>query len=177
MNIDPTAVIHGDGITLRRFRADDAQDLAQTAKDPDSQYWTHIPADYTPTMAEEFIAKDGLVWVLTCPEFGDRYCGHIDVRVTDQALGAVSIGYMTAPWARGKGLQSRALSTLAEFLLAAGAHRIEICAATENRASRKVAERAGGVFEGIRRNGEFLDGRVQDLAVYSIIPGDLDTAG
>ena len=55
MNIDPTAVIHGDGITLRRFRADDAQDLAQTAKDPDSQYWTHIPADYTPTMAEEFI--------------------------------------------------------------------------------------------------------------------------
>lgn len=173
MTIDRTAIIEGAGVRLRPFTLADAADLKEAANDADTQYWTHVPRNYSEENAHDYIGREGLNWVITAPEFGDRYCGHISVRINDDMIPAVAIGYMTAPWARGKGLQTEALRALARFLVASGVNRVEICAATENRASRKVAERAGGVFEGIRRNGEYIDGRIQDLAVYAIVPTDL----
>jgi RimJ/RimL family protein N-acetyltransferase len=46
-------------------------------------------------------------------------------------------------------------------------------AATGNKASQRVAEKAGAVREGILRNRITVHGRVLDAVVFSLIPPDL----
>ncbi|WP_026125590.1 GNAT family N-acetyltransferase, partial [Nocardiopsis gilva] len=54
-----------------------------------------------------------------------------------------------------------------------GFERIVLRAATANTGSRRVAEKAGFVFEGIERNAMRLHEGRCDMALYSLIPTDL----
>ncbi|MGL5096173.1 MAG: GNAT family N-acetyltransferase, partial [Planctomycetia bacterium] len=47
--------------------------------------------------------------------------------------------------------------------------RLEIVAAVDNHASRRVAEKAGAVFEGIARRRLLVHGASHDAAVYSLV--------
>lgn len=87
------------------------------------------------------------------------------------------MGYMTAPWARGRGLMTSAVKLVRDYAFASGVQRAELCIHPADAGSLRVAEKAGFVYEGIRRNGEVLRGEVRDLAVYSSIPSDLDADG
>jgi RimJ/RimL family protein N-acetyltransferase len=51
--------------------------------------------------------------------------------------------------------------------------RIEIVAAEDNVASRRVAERAGATFECVARNRLLIHGVPTAAAVHSFVPGDL----
>jgi ribosomal-protein-serine acetyltransferase len=55
---------------------------------------------------------------------------------------------------------------------ALGLERIAIRVATDNAASRAVAERAGYVREGVLRSFDELKGRREDHVVYSRLPTD-----
>lgn len=158
-------------VTLRPYRLEDADDLLATCTDASVLEWTQVPQHYTRDMALQWCANPPEPsWVITSQtaEHADRYMGQIDMRVhTDHY---VSLGYMSAPWARGQGLITAAVQLVTEFAFARGAQRVEICVHPNNAASRKVAENAGFTLEGIRRNGEVLRGDVRDLAVYSAVP-------
>ncbi|MDO4916328.1 MAG: GNAT family protein [Rothia sp. (in: high G+C Gram-positive bacteria)] len=161
-----------DGVvTLRCMQESDKNDIVESCRDPRTQQYTHVPSDYTPQMADEFIANtDNTVrWAI---EFKGRYCGVIELRLVTDEVPAVSVGYWTSPWARGQGLQSRALKLVSAYAFAQGVHRIEVKAATNNPASRHVAESAGYTFEGVQRHGECLRGQFNDLAVYSLLATD-----
>lgn len=160
-------------VTLRPYRLDDADDLVATCADPAVLKWTQVPQHYTRDMALDWCANPPEPsWVITSPtaEHPGRYSGQIDMRV--HTAHYVSLGYMSAPWARGQGLMTAAVRIVTDFAFARGAQRVEICVHPDNAASRKVAEKAGFTFEGIRRNGEVLRGDVRDLAVYSAVPGN-----
>ena len=51
--------------------------------------------------------------------------------------------------------------------------RIEIVAAINNKASQRVAEKAGATREGILRNRLVVRDKVYDTVMFSLIPGDL----
>jgi RimJ/RimL family protein N-acetyltransferase len=51
--------------------------------------------------------------------------------------------------------------------------RIEITIEPENGASRAVAERAGYTVEGILRSHTEIKGRRRDMAIYSLLRGEL----
>jgi len=51
--------------------------------------------------------------------------------------------------------------------------RIEIVAAINNKASQRVAEKAGATREGILRNRLVVRDKVYDAVMFSLIPGDL----
>lgn len=158
-------------VTLRPYRLEDADDLVATCTDPSVLEWTRVPQHYTRDMALDWCTNPPKPsWVITAPttEHADRYMGQIEVRV--HADHYVSLGYMSAPWARGKGLMTAAVRAVTDFAFGRGAQRVEICVHPDNAASRKVAEKAGFTFEGIRRNGEVLRGDVRNLMVYSAIP-------
>lgn len=81
-------------------------------------------------------------------------------------------GYWVRSSATGAGVATRALRLMARFafeVLEFG--RIEVVADVDNVASRRVAERAGAVFEGIARNRLSTRGRSRDGAVYGLVPG------
>ena len=79
-----------------------------------------------------------------------------------------------APQARGRGLSGRALRLASEWLLrSCGLMRLEILTEPDNEAMIGAARAAGyrdeGVLRGYRRE---RDARV-DVAIMSLLPGDL----
>lgn len=170
------AELSGGGVVLRHFRESDADDLLATCQDAAVLEWTQVPVDYTRDMALEWCNQaPGTRWVITVPDGSvfdsparGRFMGQIELRVHNEHY--VSVGYMTAPWARGRGLMTEAVRLLTEWALERGAARVELCVHPDNAASRRVAEKAGFTNEGVRRNGEVLRGEVRDLVVYSAIP-------
>lgn len=82
------------------------------------------------------------------------------------------LGYWLTAAARGEGLATQATRTVAEHLFAQGVNRIEFQCRVENAASRQVAERVGGQFEGVRRQSHWVAGAFRDHAVYAILSTD-----
>jgi ribosomal-protein-serine acetyltransferase len=94
-----------------------------------------------------------------------------------------NLGYWVRSSATGRGVATEAAGLAAEFgLTVLGLGRLEIVAATANRASQRVAEKLGAVREGVLRNrfwiaGEPVDGvrplpdggvRLRSLSDYAI---------
>jgi ribosomal-protein-serine acetyltransferase len=115
--------------------------------------------------AEGRVAIYGIWW-------NGRLAGSINLRNLE-APAETSVGYYLAASACGHGVMTAALDALARAAFAQlGAHRVELVAALGNVASRRVAERAGFVYEGIARARVIVRGRLHDAAVYARIAGD-----
>jgi ribosomal-protein-serine acetyltransferase len=110
---------------------------------------------------------------------------HLAIRLHGEMVGAVgyntistfnrsaTIGYWLSEHVRARGLMSRAVRGLVGYGFAQrGLNRQVIAAATENHASRKVAERLGFRFEGIAREAECIYGRKVDHAVYAMLASE-----
>lgn len=105
-------------------------DIVATSNDPEMVRWTTVPHPYTGEHADEFLAAvpEGVErWAYV---LDGRYAGSIELRP-----GGV-LGYSTAPWARGKGLTTRALRLVAAHAIAQGLRRLELHIAVDNAASR-----------------------------------------
>jgi RimJ/RimL family protein N-acetyltransferase len=94
-------------------------------------------------------------------------CGlnHID-RLNQRA----NLGYWVRSDRTGRGLATAATRLVAwHGLHELGFRRLEIIMAVDNVASRRVAERAGAMFEGTMRARLMLHGRSHDAHLYSIV--------
>jgi RimJ/RimL family protein N-acetyltransferase len=110
----------------------------------------------------------------------------IDFAVTehghDEALGAViashrhrdnyEIAYLAGPSGRGRGLMTRSVRLLCDWLLSEGVGRLELRTHPENEPSQRLAERAGFQREGLERKSIWLHGRRHDALVWSLLPED-----
>jgi RimJ/RimL family protein N-acetyltransferase len=87
---------------------------------------------------------------------------------TDPLVG--DVGFLVAPQARGRGYASAALAALCGWgFTALGLARIEWRAYVGNDASRRVAEKAGFVFEGTARRAVSHRGQRVDAWVGALV--------
>ncbi|MFI7635304.1 GNAT family N-acetyltransferase [Nonomuraea sp. NPDC049400] len=173
----PKAELRTARLLLRAPSLADVPDLAATAADPLTQARTGVPRDYTQEHARAFIDFSermrmkgaGIGWTVEELETG-RFAVNVDLRDLDWSNRTAEVGYMTAPWARGKGYAGEAVVAIARWLFERhGFCRLQLRVAVTNAVSQRVAEKAGFVREGIARSS--LGG--EDLIVYSLIPSDL----
>lgn len=165
-------------VTLRPFEERDAVDVLEACRDEQSQRWLPLPNPYTPGDAmawctggaEEIRTMGDGVMAAAVRRSNDRLVGSFGLRRTDWRDGATEIGFWVAPWARGEGLAVEITLAIARWVFdRQGFHRLVLRAATGNRASQRVAEKAGFTREGIARSaGITSSGRV-DLVVYSLL--------
>ncbi len=89
---------------------------------------------------------------------------------------SVEVGYLTAPWARGHGVMTEALSAVTGWVLGQGFARVEVRTAVGNVGSQRVAEKAGFRREGVLRRAGYTHGGPVDLVVLSRIAEDAPSA-
>jgi RimJ/RimL family protein N-acetyltransferase len=172
-----------DGVVLLRpWRDTDVPQMVDACQDPEIPLWTAAPDPYT--------EADALAWVRGDPVAGEPPGDRVSFAIAEpgddaRLLGAMSIqrifrrrtgeiGYWTAPWARGRGVMTRAVRLLAawsfgEFEL----RRIELIIAVENTASNRVAEKAGFTNEGVLRQYRENKGVWRDHVMWSALRGEL----
>lgn len=164
-------------LLLRAPSPADQEGEVIACRDEETQRWLPLPRPYTAADAEAFAVHSarvrteglGVAWVI---EFQGRYAGNIDLKRADWVARSVEVGYLTAPWARGRGVMTEALSSVTDWVLGQGFIRAEVRAAVGNTASQRVAEKAGFRREGVlRRAGHTHEGPV-DLVVLSRLAND-----
>jgi RimJ/RimL family protein N-acetyltransferase len=81
-----------------------------------------------------------------------------------------NLGYWVRTSAAGRGIATRAVRELAGFAFReTDLVRLEIVVALENRASLRVAEKAGAIREGIANQRLRLHGRSHDAVVFALV--------
>jgi RimJ/RimL family protein N-acetyltransferase len=113
---------------------------------------------------------------------GDRIDYTVTENGSDVALGAViasrrhrdnyEVAYLAGAAGRGRGVMSRAVRLLCNYLFDAGVGRLELRTHPENEPSQRLALRCGFQREGRERKSIWLHGQRTDALVWSLLPGD-----
>src|SRR4051812_16482842 len=111
--------LDGEAFRLRPATIDDVPDVVAACSDPTvSEHVPRMPRPYTVADAREFILTSTIdnrrsghpQWVIADVDT-DRYLGSIGVTRNQPDRDTAEIGYLVAPWARGRRLAARALTT------------------------------------------------------------------
>jgi ribosomal-protein-alanine N-acetyltransferase len=118
--------------------------------------------------------KDGMslrsislgIWLLEAG--AEKFVGQITLGgIVFGAMRGAHIGYWIDQRYANRGITTKAVSMLTEFgLNDLALHRIEINLRPENEASKRVAEKSGYIFEGMRPRYLHIDGAWRDHATY-----------
>ncbi|RCV54289.1 GNAT family N-acetyltransferase [Marinitenerispora sediminis] len=184
-SVFPMVVLETERLIMRAFTDADIEDVYLAVSHPSTQVWLPLPAPgqpYTLADAAEWCrvrapearaSGDGQQWAVLERGTGG-FVGACGLLRTLWRAQVTEVGYWLAPWQRGKGYATEAVAAVARWALRdLGFERLELKAAVGNTASRRVAEKAGFVYEGVERNAMPLHEGRTDLAVYSLIPGDV----
>jgi ribosomal-protein-alanine N-acetyltransferase len=178
----PPLTVTTPRLDVRTLVAADADEVDEVLGDRQTLRWLTFPAGAA--------QPDGLSW---CTELAaqrraagagdhygvvrredDRLVGLLWTRRTDWGAMTTEVSFAVSAKARGFGLAAEALDALTiALLLEHGFQRIELRLVPGNTAARRVADKAGFVYEGLLRNaGNVHSGRV-DLEMWSMVAGDL----
>jgi RimJ/RimL family protein N-acetyltransferase len=155
-----------DGVvTLRPFVTGDVDDMVVMGRDPDTLRYTSVPHPYERRHAEEWVAEPGkdrrttACWAIEAGDGGTaRFAGSLDLRGHPP-----EIGYVLAPWARGRGYMARAVRLATRWAFEeAGLPVVHWRTQAGNLASWRVAHACGFAFHGelplaIAHRGELCD--------------------
>jgi RimJ/RimL family protein N-acetyltransferase len=101
------------------------------------------------------------------------FLGGCDLNRIGRDGGTANLGYWVRIGQTGRGVATAAARLLARFGFSElKLNRIEISVAVGNKASRRVAAKAGAVREGVLRNKITVRDTVQDGVMFSLIPQD-----
>lgn len=171
-------------VVLRPFREDDAHGVALACSDPLTQLYTRVPFPYDEEDARAFILGApgrrlaGEAIDLAVADAGDdRLLGCVGMIIDRHDADRAEIGYWVAPHERGRGVAQAALALMSRWAVTEGRFaRLDLQAATANLASIRVAERCGFVREGVLRDSWYRGGGRSDMALFSLVPTDLERA-
>ena len=107
-------------------------------------------------------------------DVGIRYegqlVGMLGLHYIDWKNGTTSIGYFLSETAQGKGIITKSVSAVLDYLFdTLHIHRVEIQCAVNNHKSRAIPEKLGFVNEGVKREGQWLYDHFEDLVTYSLL--------
>jgi RimJ/RimL family protein N-acetyltransferase len=165
----------GPDLVLRMPRPDDVDDIVAQCRDPEFQRWTRVPVPYNESDAQDFVKRVADGWRANVAMFAiahqGRFSGSVDLRF--DGIGGAEVGFGLAPWARGKGVMTRALRLVLAWAFALpGVEVVYWRAQVGNSASRRVAGRCGFRMEGTVRGLLEQRGERRDAWIGSLRRGE-----
>jgi len=115
-------------------------------------------------------AKDGSGLPLVMIHEGE-IVGQLNVsQIVYGSLSSATLGYWVVESAAGKGITTRAVAMVTDFLFfERGLHRMEICIKPENAASLRIVAKLGFRYEGLRRRYIHINGRWADHFCFALV--------
>jgi RimJ/RimL family protein N-acetyltransferase len=172
--------IRTERLTIRAMTPDDAGDLWERRNDPEVaryQDWaTPYPRSEADRVTAELTEMDGPTdgeWWMAAIELEDRStAGDLVVHLSSQGRTA-EIGYTLDRVHWGHGYAVEALGALVDYLFeTVGVTRIFGMMHPDNRASARVLERCGFLFEGHTRKSYWLNDENSDDWIYGLLRED-----
>jgi RimJ/RimL family protein N-acetyltransferase len=167
-------------VLLRAWRPEDVPELVAACQDPEIPRWTLVPAPYTEDDARLWLASQS-----AARQGGRRIELAIAAAGNGGLLGSVAlarspeddtgeVGYWVAARARGRGVATRAVGLLCEWSFGEPLRlsRVELLAEPGNRASQRVAERAGFRRERLLRAHREQKGTLRDFVLFAREPAE-----
>ena len=178
----PSLTVATPRLLVRPLTLDDEEAVDTIFSDRLTQRWLPFPASYgiiegrawCGVMAQERRAMgQGDHYGIVRRE-DDQLIGCLWTKCTDWTARSTEVSYAIAADARGYGVAAEAVDALAiELIMSHEFHRLEMRVAPGNTASRRVAEKAGFVYEGLLRNAGYVHSGRVDLEVWSLVAADL----
>ena len=176
----PMPVISDSVITLRRWSGRDASFLLEVSADPAIQrYSLSRSRPFTAAEAQEEVRDYEATWLAA--DALDRPSGSLVITDTGSgtplgqcgidgwSLGdTAQIGYWLAPKARVRGIATRAVVLLTNWLFDLGASRVFLTVVEDNDASIRVAQRAGFLLEGSTGKQSIWKGRSHEVLCFAV---------
>ncbi len=167
-------MIEGKTINLRTFRDSDIEPYQKMNNDL-SNRGDYYPLDLEPDVGFRNWYNDNGLWdddfgrLLIC-EKDDTILGYINYFKTVGYFEALEIGYILLDKSkRGKGITTEAVNLFTDYLFKAKKiTRLEIRCNPKNLGSKRVAEKAGYLFEGINRGFARIAGELLDIELYAM---------
>lgn len=172
--------IRADGYLLRPPSLREAEDVLAMAQDSEIRMWNGLTRvtdeDTARAWCRRWATWNGgtlAQWSVLDPA-GTRLLGTISLSDIDTRNSSAEIGYRVAPWARGRGVGTAALRSVADWGFGTlGLTRLQLMHGLENRASCRVAQKGGFVLEGtLRSSYRYGDGELHDEHVHARVATD-----
>ncbi len=173
--------LEGATVALREYRAEDLDAVLRYAADP--EVTRYLP--WGPEGAEEVRDFLGQVASAALRTPRDQYEVAVVRKDSGEMIGGGRLGILSAANRRGDigyvlrrdqwglGLGSEVARLLVDFGFSSlGLHRIEATCDPKNGASRRVLEKVGMTFEGMRRHDFFVREAWRDSLLFSILEGE-----
>lgn len=168
--------------TLRPWRDSDLEALVAACQDREISRWTRVPRNYGETDGRAYLLQR---YGMT---FEGRAAPFAIIRASEGTLaGSIAliriawehrraeVGYWLAKDARGEGHATRAVRLLCDWgMRTLNLERFDLLAATGNRPSQAVAERAGFTREAVLRAYMETDGVRLDMVAFGLLAGEGD---
>lgn len=170
-------VLETERLILRKMCVEDAQDMYEYSKKPEvTEYLTWSPhpdevytRNYLSYLATRYRVGDFYDWAITLKESGKMIgtCGFTRFDFTNDVA---EVGYVLNPEYWGCGIAAEALLEVIKFgFLNLDIHRAEGKYIEGNEKSRRVMEKVGMKFEGIRRESMKIKGKYQNIGTCSLL--------
>jgi RimJ/RimL family protein N-acetyltransferase len=181
ITLPPDPLVDG-ATTLRAWRDDDVGAIVTACQDPEIARWTSVPAHYDEVDATAYLlereaslrAGANAPFAIVASEDHGRLLGSISILRLAWEHRRGEVGYWLAREARGAGHATRAVILVSAWAFSAlGLERLDLLAATGNRPSQRVAERAGFTREARLRSRMRLGDRREDMFAYGLLQGEI----
>jgi RimJ/RimL family protein N-acetyltransferase len=183
---DPEVMV-GEGVGLRPFLASDAASVLEAVVESGatlSRYETWAHAGFTLSDAEEYVGwwiesrETGTARYFAIESPAGRFLGACGLAGIDRSHRCAGLGFWVRRSAAGRGVASEAARLVVGFAFGhLGLERVEVMAAVDNIASRRVAEKLRAQREGVLRRRLVLRGVPTDVVLFSIVRSDLEDSG
>jgi RimJ/RimL family protein N-acetyltransferase len=171
-------------LRLRPVYLADAETIYASIREsiePLARWMTWCHAGYAREDSDAWIASTRSAWEaggayeFLVFEHSGRHVGAVGLNQFNRENNSANLGYWVRQSSQRQGFAVEAVRRIGRFAFEeARFQRVEIVAAVDNVASRRVAERAGATLECVARNRLLLHGVPIAAAVHSFVPGDVE---
>jgi len=179
----PRLELEAPRLRLRPVCLEDAETVHASIREsiePLSRWMDWCHAGYARADSDAWIASTRSAWEaggayeFLVFERSGRHVGAVGLNQFNRENNYANLGYWVRQSCQWQGFAVEAVRRIARFAFEeARFQRVEIVAAVDNVASRRVAERAGATLECVARNRLLLHGVPIAAAVHAFVPDDL----